>query len=101
MESLHGFNFLKLHFDADGVLQDAPALQELKSSGATDIVFIAHGFRNDENDATGFYERVRTTCRAQLTRTVFSGVASRKLAVAGIYWPSKPFQETFTGGSVQ
>ena len=101
MESLHGFSFLKLHFDADGVLQDAPAFQELKSSGATDIVFIAHGFRNDENDATGLYDRFLTTFRDQLNSTAFAGVASRKLVVAGIYWPSKPFQETFAGGSVQ
>jgi hypothetical protein len=101
MESLHGFDFIRLHFDADGVLQDAPALQELKSSGATDIIFIAHGFRNDENDATGLYDRFLTTFRDQLNSPAFSGVASRKLVVAGIYWPSKQFQETFTDGSVQ
>jgi hypothetical protein len=101
METLHGFNFLKLHFDADGVLQDAPAFQELKSSGATDIIFIAHGFRNDEDDATGLYDRFLTTFRDQLNNAAFSGVASRKLVVAGVYWPSKPFQETFAGGSVQ
>ena len=53
MESAHGFDFIKLQFDADGVLQNAPALQEVKSSGATDVILIAHGFRNDENDATG------------------------------------------------
>lgn len=101
MESLHGFNFIKLRFDADGVLQDAPALQELKSAGATDIVFIAHGFRNDENDATGLYDRFLTTFREQLNNPAFSSVAGRKLFVAGIYWPSKPFQETFPSGSVQ
>jgi hypothetical protein len=101
MESLHGFDFIRLHFDADGVLQDAPALQELKSSGATDIIFIAHGFRNDENDATGLYDRFLTTFRDQLNSPAFSSVASRKLVVTGIFWPSKPFQENFTDGSVQ
>jgi hypothetical protein len=101
MESLHGFNFIKLHFDADGVLQDVPAFQELKGSQATDIIFIAHGFRNDENDATGLYDRFLTTFRDQLNSAAFSGVASRKLVVAGVYWPSKPFQETFTEGTVQ
>jgi hypothetical protein len=101
MESLHGFNLIKLRFDADGVLQDGSALQVLKSAGATDIVFIAHGFRNDENDATGLYDRFLTTFRDQLNNPAFSSVASRKLFVAGIYWPSKPFQETFPSGSVQ
>jgi len=101
MESLRGFDFVKLRFDADGVLQNGPALQELKSAGATDIVFIAHGFRNDENDATGLYDSFLTTFRDQLNNPAFSTVASRKLFVAGIYWPSKPFQETFPGGPVQ
>jgi hypothetical protein len=102
MESLGGFNFVRLHFDADGVLLDAPSFQELKTAGATDVVFIAHGFRNDENDATGLYERFLTTFRGHLNGGAFPGVASRKLAVAGAYWPSKPFKETFTsGGSVQ
>jgi len=101
MESLRGFDFVKLRFDADGVLQNGPALQELKSAGATDIVFIAHGFRNDENDATGLYDSFLTTFRDQLNNSAFSTVASRKLFVAGIYWPSKPFQENFPGGPVQ
>ena len=101
MESLHGFDFTRLQFDADGMLQDAPALQELKSRGATDMVFIAHGFRNDENDATGLYDRFLSTFRDQLNNPVFSSVATRRLVVAGVYWPSKPYQETFSDGSVQ
>jgi len=101
MESRRGFNFTKLHFDADGILQDGPALQELNSAGATDIVFIAHGFRNDEHDATGLYDRFLTTFRDQLNNPAFSSVAGRNLFVAGIYWPSKPFQEAFPSGSVQ
>ncbi len=100
MESRHGFDFIKLQFDADGVLQNAPALQELKSSGATNIIFIAHGFRNDEDDATGLYDRFLTTFREHLNNPAFSSVAKRKLAVGGVYWPSKPFQETYSG-SVQ
>lgn len=101
MESLHGFDFTRLTFDADGVLQNPPGLQELKNGGATDIIFIAHGFRNDENDATGLYDRFLTTFRDQLNSGAFSNVANRKLAVAGVYWPSKPFQETFAGGAAQ
>jgi hypothetical protein len=95
MESLHGFDFLRLHFDADGVLQDAAAFQELKSAGATDIILIAHGFRNDENDATSLYDRFFTTFRDHMNSGAFPGVASRKIVVGGIYWPSKPYQETF------
>ena len=101
MESRHGFDFVKLQFDADGVLQNPPAFQELKARGATDVILIAHGFRNDENDATGMYDRFLTTFRDHLNSGAFAGVATRKLAVGGVYWPSKPFQESFAGGSVQ
>jgi hypothetical protein len=101
MESRHGFDFVKLQFDADGALQNAPSFQELKSSPATDVILIAHGFRNDENDATGLYDRFLTTLRDHLTSGAFPGVASRKIAVGGVYWPSKQFQESFASGSVQ
>ena len=102
MESLSGFDFARLHFANDGILQDAPSLQELKTAGATDVILIAHGFRNDENDATGLYTRFLSTFRDHLNSGAFPGVVSRKLVVGGIYWPSKPFQETFgSAGSVQ
>jgi len=97
MESRHGFDFVKLQFDADGALQNAPSFEELKNAGATDVILIAHGFRNDENDATGLYDRFLTTFRDHLSSGAFPNVAGRKFAVGGVYWPSKPFQESFSG----
>lgn len=108
MESVHGFDFFRLKFDASGKLQEAQTLEELKqranAAGATDAVLIAHGFRNDENDATGLYTRFLETFRQNLSRPELQpSLGSRKFIVAGIYWPSKAFKEAFGDdeGSVQ
>lgn len=106
MESIHGFDFVRLKLDANGKLEGTQALAELKqaSAGATDAVLIAHGFRNDENDATGLYTRFLETFRQNLGRPELQArLGSRKFVVAGIYWPSKAFKEAFGGdeGSVQ
>jgi len=108
MESVHGFDFFKLKFDGDGNPQTPQALTELEQRanavGATDAILIAHGFRNDENDATGLYTEFLQTLRQNLGRPEFqASLGPRKFVVAGIYWPSKAFKEAFGGdeGSVQ
>lgn len=105
MESRQGFNFIRLHFNADGNLDQPSELDELKqqsgSTNATDAILIAHGFRNDENDATGLYDRFLTSFRDQLNAGTVAGLAKRNYIVGGVYWPSKPFQESFAGSSVQ
>jgi hypothetical protein len=108
MESVQGFDFFRLQFDADGNPQTLQVLAELEqraaAAGATDAILIAHGFRNDENDATGLYTRFLETLRQNLGRPEFqASLGARKYVVAGIYWPSKAFKEAFGGdeGSVQ
>lgn len=105
MQNIQGFQFFTLQYDGDGNLPDASQFSDLltAASNATDIILLAHGFRNDENDATGLYTRFLTTFRAHLDRPEFAGVAARKFVVAGVYWPSKSFQESFPSdaGSVQ
>jgi len=99
MQTIDRFDFFPLIFDAEGALQ---ARQEFDgfvrlagTTPATDAIFIAHGFRNDEDEATGLYTRFLKTFRAQLSRPEFKSIAQRQYVVAGVYWPSKPFRETF------
>jgi hypothetical protein len=108
MESVHGFDFFRLKLDADGKLQETQTFEELKgradAAGATDAILIAHGFRNDENDATGLYTEFLGTFRENLSRPEFQpALGARKFVVAGIYWPSKALPESFNSaeGSVQ
>lgn len=103
METIHGFDFFRLNFDADGKLQENQTFEELKqranAAGATDAIFIAHGFRNDVNDATGLYTEFLDTLGQNLKRPELQpGLGARKFVVAGIYWPAKSFQESFDEG---
>lgn len=105
METIAGFDYYRLHYDGNGNLPAADEFTALSgaAAAATDVVFLAHGFRNDESDATTLYTNFLTTLRGHLSRTEFQGVAARNILVAAVYWPSKSYQETFPGntGTVQ
>lgn len=97
MRTIEGFDFFPLIFDNDGKLESRQEFDAFvtRAGDATDAIFIAHGFRNDEADASGLYTRFLHTFRGHLSRPEFRTVAARRFAVAGVYWPSKPFRETY------
>ena len=101
MQTIEGFDFFSLKFNDDGVLASRPELDALiaraNAGPATDAIFVAHGFRNDEGEATDLFTKFLTTFRAHLARPEFQAVARRRFVVAGVYWPSKPFREVFNG----
>lgn len=110
MQTIEAFDFFHLAFDQDGTLQAAAEFDQMKqhlnSVSATDVVFIAHGFRNDEQDATSLYTGFLKTFRAHCARPEFqTALGGRRFVVAGVFWPSKAFREAFPqeagGGAVQ
>ena len=106
MERIADLEFFPLHFDANGKLLDQAEFNGLKAAAAqaTDAIFLAHGFRNDEHDATRLYTDFLTHFRAQAQRPELQpNLAPRKFVAAGVFWPSKPFRESFPSdaGSVQ
>jgi len=100
MPIIEGFDFFPLTFDDHGALQSRQEFEALtaRAKSATDVVFIAHGFRNDEHDATSLYTRFLGTFRANLSRPEFSMLANRQFVFGGVYWPSKPFRESYDEG---
>jgi len=105
MATPEGFPFFSLRCDDEGRIQNAGELHALttgvKQGSATDIIFLAHGFRNDENDARDVYSGFLQTFGAHLTRAEFAAVKARRFVVGGIFWPSKTFKESFEEGAVQ
>lgn len=99
MESIHSFDFFRLHFDENGNLQQPGEFDQLRQRAAalpaTDAIFLAHGFRNDENDALGLYTDFLGTFRDHLNGGSFPALSGKKFVVAGVFWPSKKFQESF------
>lgn len=95
METIQGFDFFRLHFDADGNIEDQQELDNFNKRAAqtSDAILIAHGFRNDENDATGLYTRFLETLRQHIDGRFRANLGARRFAVAAIYWPSKSFPE--------
>lgn len=105
MASLEGFDFFALQFDKDGRLQNPAVWAEFKQQAAraTDAIFLAHGFRNDENDATSLYSEFLANFKKNASRAeLHNSIAPRRFVVAGVFWPSKAFRESFgDGGGVQ
>lgn len=108
METLSGFDFLPFEYDGDGRAIAAPTAaftQHLGASGVTDAIVIAHGFRNDPKDARRLYGDFLHSFAAHVDLPALQPrLSGRKIAVAGIFWPSKAFSEDRGGdeaGSVQ
>jgi hypothetical protein len=97
MQSIHGFDFFSLNFGNDGALLPTSEFAALKQRAptATDALFIAHGFRNDVNDATSLYTDFLDTLRKNFSRPEFKELAARNFIVAGVFWPSKSLPEGF------
>ncbi len=95
MQTIEGFDFYPLEFDNEGRLESVLEFSSLASSAerATDIIYLAHGFRNDVHEATTLYSNFLRTLRGHLGKAAFKDVGRRRFIVAGILWPSKPFRE--------
>lgn len=97
MENLEGFDFIALTFNGDGKAT-TNALGELQqflaTSGTTDLLVMAHGFRNSEQEARTLYGNFLHNFKTHLARPEFAGVLdARRYAMAGVFWPSKAFKE--------
>jgi hypothetical protein len=106
MRMIEGFAFFPWTFDEDGKLEnpgelDAMITRANTAPKATDAIVLAHGFRNDANDATILYEAFLKTLAANIARREFASVAARRFLVAGVYWPSKPFREAYSAAAAE
>ena len=106
METIAGFPFYPLEMTKAGKVfkaaQQNAILTAVKDTGAskiTDLFVISHGWNNDMKDAHWLYTRILTSMAGLLagSRAVPAG---RKIAVVGIFWPSKKFadEELIPGG---
>jgi pimeloyl-ACP methyl ester carboxylesterase len=101
MTTINGFDFYSLNFDENGKPAAGSEMDAFThgAEAATDAILIAHGFRNDVNDATTLYTKFLGTFRDHLnSKPEFSEVASRKFVVGGVFWPSKALPEEFHFG---
>jgi len=82
-----------LEFGANGQAVSPSQLGDFlaagKSAGATDLIFLAHGFRCGHADAAALFTRLLENLSPNL-----ANLPGRTFSVAGVYWPSQKYQES-------
>lgn len=91
METLPSSPFLWLEFDKGGQPRD-PAVfdrikQALENAGASELVVMSHGWKNDREAAFRIYRPLWENTVAVLDRD------PAKIVVAGVLWPSVPYRD--------
>jgi pimeloyl-ACP methyl ester carboxylesterase len=80
--------------------QQRAAIDLVRSSGATDVLVLVHGWNNDMPAARRLYERLVDNIATVADRV--PGASDRRLAVVGVLWPSVRWadDDDLAGGGV-
>lgn len=97
MQHIDNIPFFEIEFDKEGQLHTPAALDEtadfLKANAITDLLVMSHGWNNDIADARDLYRRFFAQAANLIRDHKAPNLAQRKLAILGIYWPSKKFTD--------
>lgn len=99
--AMSGFDFWPVEFDTKARPVEPEQVHRLRrgisTSGVTDLLVLSHGWNNDEEEALGLYKDVLQN----VDRQEKGRLGGRRLAVAGVFWPSKKFadSEVIPGGA--
>jgi predicted alpha/beta hydrolase family esterase len=88
MNDIAGIPYREVEFDRDGnkLSPDAPPVPP----STTDLFVVSHGWNNNKVDARALYQGLFTNFMAVTPPTLLE---ARKLAIVGVVWPSKRFDE--------
>lgn len=84
------FPYAIAQFDKEGKLEKTPTIPE----GTTDLIVISHGWNNTQEEAAELYAKLLVNLQGAISGD--AQFAPRKLAVIGVIWPSKKFDNDFT-----
>ncbi len=90
--TLAGFTYQTLTFDKTGEL--LPSQATIAMEGVTDLVVIAHGWKNDRFAAASLYEGVLSGVRDAAGSDLEQ--KERRWSVAGVLWPALKFRPDLT-----
>jgi hypothetical protein len=100
METIAGIAFYPLEMAKDGTIckpsQKTSIRDAVGGSGpdrVSDVVVISHGWNNDMAEARQLYDTLVSNMAALPANRQPAGGARPKLAIAGIFWPSKKFAD--------
>jgi hypothetical protein len=98
------YPYAEVEMRTDGTVHDpkqlAKAVDVVKTSGATDVLVMVHGWNNEMAGARQLYEDLDTSLKA--VEPKIAGSAGRKIAIIGILWPSIKWadDENVAGGGL-
>lgn len=96
-----GLPFFPIEFDKKARLVDDDQVLALDSfietGGVTDLLVLAHGWNNNEAQAMALYRHLLSN----IDKESDVGFDARTVAVVGVFWPSKKFEESelISGGA--
>lgn len=90
MNAIGNIPYSTAEFDKHGRQLKAPDVPP----GTTDVIIVSHGWNNDRTEAEALYTKLFTNL-AQVTAGD-DAMRQRKLAIVGVIWPSKKFDELVT-----
>ncbi len=90
MDNIKGIPYFEVQFDKEGRRLNALAIP----SGKTDLIVMSHGWNNDAAAAEGLYVKLFSNF-ADVTAGD-AAFSNRRIAIIGIIWPSKKFDELMT-----
>jgi predicted alpha/beta hydrolase family esterase len=90
MNDIKGIPYSAAEFDKDG----KPLGQPTVPAGTTDLIVISHGWNNSRDEAENLYKKLFENF-VDVTATD-AAIAQRKIAIVGVIWPSKKFDELMT-----
>jgi thioesterase domain-containing protein len=97
MQTLATFPYCEIEFTKDGhpTAGDANTVEQtIARANATDLLIISHGWNNDMADARLLYQNFAEQMRLLIQAQAVTGIATRRLAILGVLWPSKRFADS-------
>ena len=92
MDTIAGFPYFPIQFSKDGApnVPQRDAVIDGLPGDVTDLYVASHGWNNDMAEAKQLYDGIFAKLRDSLAG---SPAAAKKIAVVGVFWPSKKFAE--------
>lgn len=90
MNNIKGIPYSTAEFDKEG----KPLTQPTVPAGSTDLIVVSHGWNNDRDEAEALYRKLFENF-VDVTAND-PAIKGRKIAIIGVIWPSKRFDEFMT-----
>src|SRR4051812_6868309 len=89
-DNINGLPYSIAEFDKEG----KPLTRPTVPAGCTDLIVVSHGWNNDLDDAERLYRKLFENFVAVTAND--AAIAGRKIAIVGVIWPSKRFNDFMT-----